>query len=384
MVLRNAQAAALAATSSRPSRRWLTLAYASLVASVLIALGAGCSFDPSALDERRCLNTEACESRFGAGWICVQEYCQQQQCIDNTDCDDGTFCNGPEQCAPDDPNADDEGCIPGVLEVADDLDCTFDYCDELVNRVIHDPASCACAGATDRVCEELNNNPCVIATCDPATLACSTTNRPAQEACDDGADVTREGETICNAQAQCLPQLTQDELDDRCRAIDGFFCNGAETFDPTDPNTDTVTGCVPAAPPTFDGTVPACASTACIEFDRISPDEVPTGEVVLVPSETCECRTDADCARDDCTNFVCDPDTFTCVQDVLNPLLPEGSACEDGFACTADDICDADGACISTPSDLYCSISVAGCDTGVCAPGDAGADATTGCVCNAN
>jgi hypothetical protein len=44
-------------------------------------------------------------------------------CDGNDDCDDGAFCNGPERCMPSDPEADADGCVPGVAPCAVGMTC---------------------------------------------------------------------------------------------------------------------------------------------------------------------------------------------------------------------------------------------------------------------
>lgn len=83
------------------------------------------------------------------------------------DCDDGRFCNGPEDCAPGAPEAAPNGCVAGVAPVDDGDACTTDTCDEDSDQVAHEPQPCPSnghceeddAGAPQCVCDpgyELN------------------------------------------------------------------------------------------------------------------------------------------------------------------------------------------------------------------------------------
>src|SRR5690606_15315759 len=51
-------------------------------------------------------------------------------CRDETDCDDGLFCNGPERCRPRDPDADPYGCVPAASPCGEAALCneTADTC----------------------------------------------------------------------------------------------------------------------------------------------------------------------------------------------------------------------------------------------------------------
>ena len=62
----------------------------------------------------------------------------------------------------------------------------------------------------------------------------------------------------------------------------------------------------------------------------------------------------------------------------VQPQVPAGGACDDGTACTVDDVCAADGTCSGAPSDAACEDGIA-CTTNTCSPGDATADAS-GCT----
>lgn len=45
-------------------------------------------------------------------------------CETDEACDDGTYCNGAERCAPDDPESDGRGCLAGLPPCPDDMGCS--------------------------------------------------------------------------------------------------------------------------------------------------------------------------------------------------------------------------------------------------------------------
>ena len=68
-------------------------------------------------------------------------------CRDDSECDDGAFCNGAEACDPSSPAADARGCVAGMAPACGDgVPCTSDSCDE-------DTDSCVNA-ADDTLCDD--------------------------------------------------------------------------------------------------------------------------------------------------------------------------------------------------------------------------------------
>ncbi len=94
--------------------------------------------------------------------------CTQDRCDDLLDeilhtplhhrCSDGVFCNGIERCQP------LLGCRPGnPPPIDDEIDCTLDGCDELNDAVCHDPVDVLCH----------DGNECTLDVCDP-TVGCTS------------------------------------------------------------------------------------------------------------------------------------------------------------------------------------------------------------------
>ena len=162
----------------------------------------------------------------------------------------------------------------------------------------------ACVGAQPVVCSAADQ--CHTAgTCDPATGTCSSPARPNGTPCDDGSACTRPD--------TCQAGVCTGANAGACAAPDQ--CHTAGTCDPA---TGTCTN--PAKP---DGT--ACNDgNPCTQTDTCQSGTcVGTKPVVCAASDQCH------------TAGVCDPATGTC----SSPPKPDGTACDDGNACTLTDTC---------------------------------------------
>ena len=340
----------------------LSTSVAILALSLIMMSLAGCGFDPKEIDDRRCKNNDACLVSFGLGWKCVRGYCQERSCEENFECDDKIFCNGRETCSPDAMGAGPDGCVDNPLDLNDNIECTYDFCDEVLNVVRHDPAGCPCTG--DRTCQELNNSPCLEPVCE--NFECAINAKPVGTPCDAGIDCTEMN--TCNASGAC--QVGEFNNAICAERYDGFFCNGEERCEPGSEGSDPVTGCIPgvAPMPTPEDDNVDCTEVICDDENDI---------IYHAPTEACMCQSDEDCDMGDCTSYTCS-DTFECVPDGLAEV---GTRCSNGFACSRDEQCNDTGECVGFNSDLYCELNTE-CSTSVtCNPDDGDANSETGCVC---
>ncbi len=169
-------------------------------------------------------------------------------CENDSECDDGDFCNGAEVCnagsceAGTPPNCDD-----GVSCTVDSCNETTDSCDNTPNDGLCDnglfcdgsetcDAISGCQSGTAPNCDD--GVGCTVDSCNEGTDSCD--NVPNDAACDDGA--------FCNGAEFCDPALDCQDGPDPCEAAlcdeandvcnecdedldcdDGAFCNGAET-----------------------------------------------------------------------------------------------------------------------------------------------------------
>jgi len=139
--------------------------------------GVGCTVDEcvaddtceSTPDDSACGEDEMCNPASG----CVPIVCEE-----DSDCDDGMFCNGEETCDPSSGDADPvTGCVGGeVVDCGDGYGCTADTCDE-------DSDECVNA-ADDGMCDD--GVDCTVDTCD-ASLAT-----------DDSGCVNIEDDSMCS------------------------------------------------------------------------------------------------------------------------------------------------------------------------------------------
>ncbi|RJP38613.1 MAG: hypothetical protein C4547_04350 [Phycisphaerales bacterium] len=200
-----------------------------------------------------CADGPPCESDICPDCVCSESLrlCTMiPPCASSTDCDDGLFCNGQEQCV-------DGGCVPG-----EPVDCGDDPCSEALRAC----ERCLCESDEDctdgvfcngqEVCEDCacrpGAPPCPEGEeCDELTGECSACPCDSDADCDDGlicngtetcvACACLAGEPLCPTEnprtgdfcnacdeelGGCLAPCVSDEECD-----DGAFCNGQETCD---------------------------------------------------------------------------------------------------------------------------------------------------------
>lgn len=214
-------------------------------------------------DGRWCNGAESCDAvldcRAGVAPDCDDAVgCTVDSCdesadacvndVDDSQCDDGRFCNGVESC--------DAllGCQAGAAPSCDDdVDCTVDRCDATRDACVHSADDSACDdgrfcngfetcdavdGCQVGVAPDCSDGVgCTVDSCDESLDQCE--NRPDDEVCDNGL--------FCDGAESCDPDLGCQagdapcgglcrESDDRCVEClssadcnDGDFCNGAES-----------------------------------------------------------------------------------------------------------------------------------------------------------
>lgn len=217
------------------------------------------------------------------GDFCTVNSCSEGVCVqDPRDCDDLQYCTGVESC-----DSDAGQCVSADVPVVDDgLDCTLDECNDELDAVTHLGDS--------TLCDDLD--PCTDDMCSEATGCESTFN---EAGCDDGDPCTIDD--TCGAGTCAGSALVCD---------DQLFCNGVESC-------DTETGeCVPGEAPVPDDGLD-CTEDSCDEG---------LGAVVNDPVDTaCD-------DQDPCSDDWCDPDEGCSHDHNVEP-------CDDGLACTVDDVC---------------------------------------------
>jgi hypothetical protein len=249
-----------------------------------------------------------------------------------------------------------------------------------------------CSGGTATVCDGATQ--CKEAgTCNPATGVCSYPNKAEDTPCDDAnactqADVCRSGTctgtdpVVCTAQSQCHNVGTCDTATGACSnplksngtpCDDGTLCTQGDTCQSgTCTPTSTVT-CTALSPCHDVGT---CDPTTGVCSNPPKSNGAPCDDGdACTQNDTCQ---DGFCdgadpvvctAQSQCHNVgTCNPATGVC----SNPQKTNGTACDDGNACTQTDTCQS-GAC--NGADLVVCTALSQChNVGTC-------DTTTG-VCS--
>lgn len=387
-----------------------------------------------------CNGVETCEGGFCAagepvvcddGVPCTADACDEQTagCIAialDSNCDDGTFCNGAEIC---DPVTD---CQPGLAITCDDgVDCTNDSCDEVADACafVTDAMQCddgtfcngaetcdavlGCVPEADFGCEDFVL--CTIDSCDEDADACVHT--PDDTVCDN--TVICDGEELCDEVAGCGPGDPVDCGDDgiactidACNELTGFcettldndacqdgeFCSdvGCIVGDPCDDastcqdgiacNGDEICApgpgggvCAPGTPVVCDDAI-ACTADACVEpgsceytpVDGLCNDGNPCDGVEscvvgtgCVDGQDLDCDDGVDCTIDLCvTNFGCNQ-------------IPNNIACDDGTFCNGAETCDLFAGCQDGAA-VVCGSDGIACTDDVCN------EQLNGCVHTAN
>lgn len=117
-------------------------------------------------DDSQCGPSERCSPSQG----CVPRICEE-----NSNCDDGLFCNGTETCSPGGEGADPEtGCVDGTAVTCNDgFACTDDTCDEDTDACAYQANSSLCdddVACTQDSCDpesgSANSDGCVFETDD--------------------------------------------------------------------------------------------------------------------------------------------------------------------------------------------------------------------------
>ncbi|MEO1267378.1 MAG: hypothetical protein AAFX99_04720, partial [Myxococcota bacterium] len=247
--------------------------------------------------------------------------------LDDSLCDNGIFCDGREECQPQDPSADARGCVAGSPRVLEDeVECTVGRCDEEQDLIVQDCSACACCGDATAACGGAPS--CFEWTCS-ANHSCVLEPLGTGAACDDGALCTI-GDT-CDANQICIGEEVAAFCDD------GIYCNGTESCGPGAQNADE-NGCVQEPRRLDDGL--ECTVDTC-EEER---------QVVLHDTSACACVSDQDCQLP-CSMGTCDLTDNRCI---ITPL-EEGAPCDDGIACTTNERCTAERSCVGEPTDTSCA-----------------------------
>lgn len=301
------------------------------------------------------------------GSPCTLDTCAGGVCAylpaDGHSCDDGNLCTSGELCSGGICGSPTSSC-----ECSENADCAaFDDGNQCTGEVSCIAGKCRVAPATIPDCGAAAGA-CQIAACDPAE-GCVTQTAPDGSGCDDGDVCTVGGSCVdgactagtaldCGAplcgsgtcgEQGCETTVAEDgacacEADADCAAFDdGKACTGAIV-------------CVAGACVVDMEGVPDCSAFGNNPCVACEDDGQACVVTTLVDQTTCDdgdaCTQDDVCVEGTCTGDVldCEGDA-TCFEAICHPLtgcsvLQVGGACDDGSACTSE-TCH-NGGCVQT------------------------------------
>ncbi len=328
----------------------------------------------------------------GIGFCSLGDECGN--CVMDSECDDGVFCNGAEKCvgleceggAPPCKGAEacksvcneqEKTCLSPTGSNCDDgVFCNgADSCDG-AGSCVHGGDPCAAHGFCDNLCDEHE-------------ASCA---RPASTSCDDGVACTAgdvcdgagscggtpyscaaaecEGASSCDGKGGCLPSYAGTPgkpCDDNVACTEHDICDGAGTCKGMDKDCTALSGpcsngrCNPAsgnceADPFAVGTL-CDDSNPCTIADKCDASHSCTGQ-----GRSCDdgnpCTADS-CAACKEGSPGCNAGGWRCVHAPLS-----GTTCDDGDVCTLNDTCDT-GSC--APGALFdCTARDTQCQVGAC------------------
>ena len=297
-------------------------------------------------------NAGPCED----GDLCTgQDFCSNGKCLPGTVSGAGTICDDGNACT-------DDSCGPttGCTHVANGAACD----DGNACTIFEQCASGLCQGGALATCED--GNSCTLDVCQPTTGACSWLARTGS--CDDLNPCTI-GEVCVGALCIGTPAGCDDgnpcsaDACDVATGVCGHTAIGAAApCDDADACTskDTCTGLTCAG---VSVAASVCSDGNLCTVDVCNPND---GSCTWTPAATAcsdgnPCTLGDACSAGNCvsgTGGVCDDGNF-CTLDVCNPasgactFSPQanGTACDDGLACTAASACQSG----------YCAPSVTAC-----------------------
>ena len=239
-------------------------------------------------DEDYCNGTLSCKAAEGVS-VCMVD----SETIPT--CDDELFCNGLEVCLP-----ETGDCLAGVIPLVDDqIPCTTDTCDELIDQVVHEPAHDVCDNGIFCDGSEL---------CLPDQGGCAPGD-PLQ--IDDGVECTT---NVCDEAGKQIVHLAQHTVCDDSNVCTDDFC-------------DLLQGCVHV------GNANECSDGNFCTVGDSCIDGVCQADGMVT------CNDDSECTVDSCAP------AEGCIYSQVD--------CEDGVACTVD-TCDPDIGCEQTVTDSLC------------------------------
>ncbi|MBI5536082.1 MAG: hypothetical protein HY898_25400 [Deltaproteobacteria bacterium] len=300
---------------------------------------------------------------------CTQDFCNSttDQCghvANDAPCQNASFCDGHEVCDP------LLGCIPGAQVVCNDqVACTNDSCDEVASacKFVADDTNCndgafcngvetcdlvgGCKSGPPPVCDDAI--PCTTDACDPQLNACKYL--PDDTKCKDSFFCN--GLEICSTTQGCIPGAPACTSDNIACTVDCDEVAQACSYTPDNSLCPAGQFCIPALNGCKAGT-PCSGDTECNDGKQCNGVETCVNSL-------CQAGTPMDCADTvACTTDTCD-DALGCVH------TPKDSVCDDADFCTGVETCSATLGCVSgTPPScadtIPCTLDLCSTSLGKC------------------
>ncbi len=314
---------------------------------------------------QRCKGSRACGDAGLSGCVVFKgaaASCTQSQCTDpisgapvadGKPCDDGRVCTENDTCKGGlcSPGTQTCACEPGFL------DCPAPQPGDAANACVGPlycakvaaggakPFACVPNASQTKVCDDSIDTDCTKNACEPLLGTCAPTPvERTTEICDLPA---KSGSVVPSCRREQLPATSPDAAATSCN--DGLSCTSTETCHDgicaADPQSQAVTcKCLSDGDCPDDGDlcngVPFCKKAGPIWQCAVNP----------ATKVNCDTSTDSGCLVTSCI-----PATGSC----LKAAATEGTACDDGVACTVGDVCDKAGSCV--PGTWTCCKSDADC-----------------------
>ncbi|MFX1517170.1 MAG: Kazal-type serine protease inhibitor domain-containing protein, partial [Promethearchaeota archaeon] len=244
----------------------------------------------------------ACEAAFAGVNVAHDGICETPECVLDSDCDDGLYCNGLEVCVA-------GVCEPGfTVDCNDGISCTIDSCNEQSDSCENIPDDSFCDNG--QFCDGVETCD-VLADCQPGL----------PPSLDDGVSCTID---ICDEITDTVEHIADDSFCDN-----GLYCDGIETC-------DIVLDCQMGADPC--GGLPCNEETdqcgECIESWQCDNGIFCDGAEICVeyrclPGTPIDCNDGISCTIDSCNE-----QSDSCEN------LPDDSFCDNGQFCDGVETCD--------------------------------------------
>jgi hypothetical protein len=329
-----------------------------------------CEGTPTNCDDGNSCTDDSCKKNTGN--------CVNESIVSTTDgkpvtCNDANDCTGGDVCKT------SGTCVGTPINCDDNNSCTIDSCDTKIgcSHKYNPASSCSdgnpctqndhcdngvCLSGEKIACND--NNPCTIDACDPSSGECTFLGLPEGQGCNDGnactvGDACKGGacisgqKKVCSDSDQCTTDVCNQAsgiCEFKFTAFNGQPCDDGNKCTKNETCVEKANGCVSTSVVDCNDGNP-CTTDSCDS----------NGGCVYSSADGISCDDGNACTvGDTCSQKSCKPgklscnDNNPCTQDSCNSVgscvfKPSVSfGCDDGNACTSNDVCDASGSCLGS------------------------------------